>query len=114
MYSPSQGRQRFCPGCGRWYHEQCIQIMEEETTTLQGRNDLEKLSNLPIVRGWSEEHHSSWEFIGSGYRVAAVKEWLSTGRIPDNWRRKVNEKWAEEVLQQLWVRYTCPHCAKMI
>ena len=113
IYSPGQGRQRFCIQCGRWYHERCIQAMESGTP-LQGNSDLERLSNLPIVRGWSEESHSSWEFTGSGYRVAAVKEWLNTGIIPDDWRRKVNEKWVKEVLEKMWVRYTCPQCAEML
>ena len=113
MYSPSQGRQRFCTKCGMWNHEKCLQVTQEETL-LQGENELEKLANLPIVRGWNEETHSSWELTGSGYRVAAVREWLRAGRAPDSWRKKVNSRWVDEVLGKMWSRYTCSQCGGTI
>jgi hypothetical protein len=86
----------------------------DEDTSLQDASDLEKLSNLPIVRGWCGDTSSSWELTGSGKRIAAAKEWLRTGKIPDNWKVKVNEKWVFEVLGKMWVRYKCPHCGEIV
>ena len=113
IYNPSQGRQRFCTKCGIWNHEKCLQVTQEKIL-LQGGNELERLSNLPIVRGWDEEIHSSWELTGSGYRVAAVREWLRAGKTPDNWREKVNSRWVDEVLGKTWSSYACNQCGSTI
>lgn len=113
MYFPHQGQQRFCLGCGRWHHEKCMQAVDQGAS-LQGENDLKKLSNLPIVRGWGSDTPSSWELTGSGKRIAAVKEWLRSGKTPDNWEAKLNEKWVYEVLRKMWARYKCPDCGEMV
>ncbi|KAF8324809.1 hypothetical protein F5887DRAFT_1086013 [Amanita rubescens] len=113
IYSPSQGRQRFCVKCGMWNHERCSQVLQEQSL-LEGENELEKLSNLPIVRGWNANTHSSWELTGSGYRVAAVREWLRTGDVPHNWKKKVNNRWVDEVLGKMWSRYACHQCGGII
>ena len=90
-----------------------MQVMEGQSE-LEGINELEQLSNLPIVRGGCGQTCSSWELTGSGHRVAAIREWLKIGTVPDNWRKKVNDRWVDEVLGQKWIAYTCPGCGKTI
>ena len=85
--------------------------MEGPTNTQAGESDILKLEKVPIIRGWDGKTcGKDWGTIGTGRKLAAVKQWIKKHKVPEDWKMQLGEKFVEDMLEREWALYIYPAC----
>ena len=67
------------------------------------------------MRGWNGNRNGkSWETVGTGRKLVAVKAWLAKDVLPKNWREQLDDQFVTAMTEKIWVLYTCPKCSSDI
>jgi len=115
MYSPPLDSQRYCSNCSKWFHVGCMELSQPETQSRAFKPAPQQLAGVPIMRGWNGNRNGkSWETVGTGRKLVAVKAWLAKDVLPKNWREQLDDQFVTAMTEKIWALYTCPKCSSDI
>jgi hypothetical protein len=124
-FNPDVHVQRFCAECQAWYHEDCIEAVEDTEAAFEqmkemcanyqanrGLLDLRILSFFPIARG-----QDVYGMSGNRFEQSKLRRLFDTGREEEleAWMAEEHmQDYQQSMKAQKWAFYVCKSCGRFI